>query len=64
MFLDCNFFAFVTAEIHPAPDFSRHTLIKTRIYHGREKRQIQTTKEGVIRYTINKKVVLTIKTLF
>ncbi|KAK5644416.1 hypothetical protein RI129_005716 [Pyrocoelia pectoralis] len=33
------------AELHPAPDFSRHTLVKPRIYHGREKRQISTTKE-------------------
>lgn len=33
------------AEPHPAPDFSRHTLVKPRIYHGREKRQISTTKE-------------------
>jgi hypothetical protein len=33
------------AERHPARDFSRHTLVKPRIYHGREKRQITTSKE-------------------
>ncbi|KAK4875058.1 hypothetical protein RN001_011480 [Aquatica leii] len=33
------------AELHPASDFSRHTLVKLKIYHGREKRQISTTKE-------------------
>ncbi|XP_018573243.1 disintegrin and metalloproteinase domain-containing protein 12 [Anoplophora glabripennis] len=33
------------AERHPAADFSRHTLVKPKIYHGREKRQISSTKE-------------------
>ncbi|KAJ8917846.1 hypothetical protein NQ315_010759, partial [Exocentrus adspersus] len=32
-------------ERHPAADFSRHTLVKPRIYHGREKRQISSTRE-------------------
>ncbi|XP_044269325.1 disintegrin and metalloproteinase domain-containing protein 12 [Tribolium madens] len=32
-------------EQHPARDFSRHTLVKPRIYHGREKRQISTSKD-------------------
>lgn len=45
--LNVLFFAFLAAELHPAPDFSRHTLIKPRIYHGREKRQISTTKSEV-----------------
>lgn len=40
-------FLFFSAELHPAPDFGRHTLIKPRIYHGREKRQISTTREEV-----------------
>ncbi|XP_022902452.2 disintegrin and metalloproteinase domain-containing protein 12 isoform X1 [Onthophagus taurus] len=35
----------ISTEQHPAPDFTRHTLIKPRIYHGREKRQISSTKE-------------------
>ncbi|KAF2884513.1 hypothetical protein ILUMI_21658 [Ignelater luminosus] len=34
----------VRAELYPAPDFSRYTLIKPRLYHGREKREISTTK--------------------
>lgn len=38
---------FVTAELHPATDFTRHTIIKPKIYHGREKRQISTTREEV-----------------
>ncbi|XP_069695269.1 uncharacterized protein Meltrin [Periplaneta americana] len=29
----------------PAPEFSRHTVIKPRTYHGREKREITSTKE-------------------
>ncbi|CAG9821991.1 unnamed protein product, partial [Phaedon cochleariae] len=33
------------AQLHPVSDFSRHTLVKPKIYHGREKRQISTTKE-------------------
>ncbi|KAG5877205.1 hypothetical protein JTB14_017707 [Gonioctena quinquepunctata] len=33
------------AEQHPTSDFSRHTLVKPKIYHGREKRQISTTRE-------------------
>lgn len=42
------FFCIFAAELHPAAtDFGRHTLIKPRIYHGREKRQISTTKEEV-----------------
>ncbi|XP_050304497.1 disintegrin and metalloproteinase domain-containing protein 12-like [Anthonomus grandis grandis] len=32
-------------QLHPASDFSRHTLVKPKIYHGREKRQITSTKE-------------------
>lgn len=32
-------------ELHPAADFTRHTLVKPKIYHGREKRQISTTKQ-------------------
>nr|CAD7404958.1 unnamed protein product [Timema cristinae] len=28
-----------------APEFSRHTLVKPRMYHGREKREISTTQE-------------------
>ncbi|KAJ8973102.1 hypothetical protein NQ317_008194 [Molorchus minor] len=35
-------------EPHPAPDFSRHTLVKPKIYHGREKRQISSTKEFLL----------------
>ncbi|XP_077287628.1 uncharacterized protein LOC143912233 isoform X2 [Arctopsyche grandis] len=30
---------------HPSVDFSRHTIIKPKIFHGREKRQISTTLE-------------------
>lgn len=32
----------------PAAEFSRHTLIKAKIYHGREKRQITSTNNGKI----------------
>ena len=44
------FFCPFAAEQHPAPDFSRHTLIKPKIYHGREKRQISTTREEEVMY--------------
>ncbi|XP_060528706.1 disintegrin and metalloproteinase domain-containing protein 12 [Cylas formicarius] len=32
-------------EQHPAVDFNHHTLVKPKIYHGREKRQVSTTEE-------------------
>ncbi|KAI4491099.1 hypothetical protein M0802_010409 [Mischocyttarus mexicanus] len=32
----------------PSPEFSRHTIIKPRVYHGRTKRQISSTKENCI----------------
>nr|KAF7406620.1 hypothetical protein H0235_014276 [Vespula pensylvanica] len=32
----------------PSPEFSRHTLIKPQVYHGRSKRQISTTNENDI----------------
>ncbi|KYN39502.1 hypothetical protein ALC56_05995, partial [Trachymyrmex septentrionalis] len=32
----------------PSSDFSRHTLVRPRVYHGRTKRQISSTKENVI----------------
>ncbi|XP_031843091.1 disintegrin and metalloproteinase domain-containing protein meltrin isoform X2 [Nomia melanderi] len=32
----------------PSPDFGRHALVRPRIYHGRTKRQISTTKENDI----------------
>ncbi|KAK2583790.1 hypothetical protein KPH14_009691 [Odynerus spinipes] len=32
----------------PSPEFSRHTLVKPQVYHGRSKRQITTTKENDI----------------
>ncbi|XP_043499071.1 uncharacterized protein LOC122522245 isoform X2 [Polistes fuscatus] len=32
----------------PSPEFSRHTIIKPRVYHGRTKRQISSTKENDI----------------
>ncbi|XP_057657242.1 uncharacterized protein LOC130894422 isoform X1 [Diorhabda carinulata] len=34
-------------EQHPATEFSRHTLVKPKLYHGREKRQISSTKHEV-----------------
>ncbi|KAL1488462.1 hypothetical protein ABEB36_014933 [Hypothenemus hampei] len=37
-------FLFFSDQLHPASDFSRHTLIKPKIFHGREKRQISDTK--------------------
>ncbi|GJQ69047.1 hypothetical protein Trydic_g15703 [Trypoxylus dichotomus] len=50
VFTYCNAFGLAVlaeriAEQHPSKDFNRHTLIKPRIYHGREKRQISTTRE-------------------
>ncbi|XP_011065358.1 PREDICTED: uncharacterized protein LOC105152646 [Acromyrmex echinatior] len=30
----------------PSSDFSRHTLVRPRVYHGRTKRQISSTKEN------------------
>ncbi|XP_076651130.1 disintegrin and metalloproteinase domain-containing protein meltrin [Halictus rubicundus] len=39
----------VYAEVQgPSADFSRHTLIRPRIYHARTKRQISSTKENDI----------------
>nr|XP_003701399.1 PREDICTED: disintegrin and metalloproteinase domain-containing protein 12 [Megachile rotundata] len=41
----------VYTESHgPSPDFSRHTLVRPRIYHGRTKRQISSTKESDIEH--------------
>ncbi|XP_065167379.1 disintegrin and metalloproteinase domain-containing protein 12-like isoform X2 [Atheta coriaria] len=34
-----------SAETQPATEFSKHAQLKPRIYHGREKRQIATTRE-------------------
>nr|XP_050862590.1 uncharacterized protein LOC127069525 [Vespula vulgaris] len=34
----------------PSPEFSRHTLIKPQVYHGRSKRQISTTNENDIEH--------------
>lgn len=30
----------------PSPDFSKHTLVRPRVYHARSKRQISSTKEN------------------
>lgn len=35
----------VSARKRPAPEFSRHTVIKPHIYHGREKREITSTRD-------------------
>lgn len=41
----------VYTESHgPSPDFSRHTVVRPRIYHGRTKRQISSTKESDIEH--------------
>ncbi|CAK9824753.1 Disintegrin and metalloproteinase domain-containing protein 12 [Anthophora retusa] len=41
----------VYTESHgPSPDFSRHTLVRPRVYHGRSKRQISSTKENDIEH--------------
>nr|XP_012222956.1 PREDICTED: uncharacterized protein LOC105672528 isoform X2 [Linepithema humile] len=34
----------------PSADFSRHTLVRPRVYHGRTKRQISSTKENDIEH--------------
>ncbi|GAB1860163.1 ADAM 12 [Camponotus japonicus] len=34
----------------PSPDFSRHVLVKPRVYHGRTKRHISSTKENDIEH--------------
>ncbi|XP_029172286.1 uncharacterized protein LOC114941461 [Nylanderia fulva] len=34
----------------PSPDFSRHILVRPRVYHGRTKRQISSTKENDIEH--------------
>lgn len=31
-------------RLHPSSDFRRHTIVKPRFYHGREKREISTTR--------------------
>ena len=41
----------VYTESHgPSPDFSRHALVRPRIYHGRTRRQISSTKENDIEH--------------
>ncbi|XP_029040896.2 disintegrin and metalloproteinase domain-containing protein 19 [Osmia bicornis bicornis] len=41
----------VYTESHgPSPDFSRHTLIRPRVYHGRTKRQISSSKENDVEH--------------
>ena len=35
----------VSARKRPAPEFSRHTVIAPHIYHGREKREITSTRD-------------------
>lgn len=41
----------VHTENHgPSPDFSRHTLVRPRIYHGRTRRQISSTKENDVEH--------------
>ncbi|XP_076630311.1 disintegrin and metalloproteinase domain-containing protein meltrin [Colletes latitarsis] len=34
----------------PSPDFSRHTVVRPRVYHGRTKRQISSTKENDVEH--------------
>ncbi|XP_043514274.1 uncharacterized protein LOC122530927, partial [Frieseomelitta varia] len=34
----------------PSPDFSRHTLVRPRVYHGRTRRQISSTKENDVEH--------------
>ncbi|XP_076677888.1 disintegrin and metalloproteinase domain-containing protein meltrin [Andrena cerasifolii] len=41
----------VYTESHgPSPDFSRHALVRPRVYHGRTRRQISSTKENDIEH--------------
>ncbi|XP_076233751.1 disintegrin and metalloproteinase domain-containing protein meltrin [Calliopsis andreniformis] len=45
--------AAVLPDVHtesqgPSPDFGRHTVVRPRVYHGRTKRQISSTKESDI----------------
>ncbi|XP_076759529.1 disintegrin and metalloproteinase domain-containing protein meltrin [Xylocopa sonorina] len=41
----------VYTESHgPSPDFSRHTLVRPRVYHARTRRQISTTKENDVEH--------------
>ncbi|XP_017889804.1 disintegrin and metalloproteinase domain-containing protein 19 [Ceratina calcarata] len=35
-----------TETYGPSPDFSKHTLVRPRVYHARSKRQISSTKEN------------------
>jgi hypothetical protein len=44
----------VAARRGPAPEFSRHTVIKPRIYHGREKREIASTREKDVSIALKK----------
>ncbi|CAH1286643.1 unnamed protein product [Diabrotica balteata] len=45
-------------ELHPAAEFSRHTLVKPKLYHGREKRQISSTKEKSGKHTDHLQITL------
>ena len=41
----------VYTESHgPSPDFSRHTLVRPRVYHGRTRRHISSTKENDVEH--------------
>lgn len=42
----------------PSPDFSRHTLVRPRVYHGRTRRQISSTKENVSTILFSRKEIL------
>ncbi|XP_074027845.1 disintegrin and metalloproteinase domain-containing protein meltrin isoform X1 [Leptinotarsa decemlineata] len=49
---------YLKARKHPTSEFSRHSLVKPKIYHGREKRQIATTLEESGEHTNHLQITL------
>lgn len=45
------FISLFAGSHQPSPEFRRHTIVKPRFYHGREKREISTTRLEVRFYT-------------
>ncbi|KYM88910.1 hypothetical protein ALC53_02676 [Atta colombica] len=53
-----------TQSFGPSSDFSRHTLVRPRVYHGRTKRQISSTKENVTTIALFSVSFLRLHTVF
>ncbi|XP_073969535.1 uncharacterized protein isoform X3 [Rhodnius prolixus] len=49
-----------SGPLHPSPDFARHQIIRPRVYHAREKREISSSRKekGTLEYIHDVTVVL------